>query len=324
MKGKVLLVQDVAESGKKLLWEDGFEVVIAPDENKSTIKTLIKDSDAVFSKTVFLDEEILKTGKKLKVVGKHGVGIDNVVDVETATRLGIFVVNTPLANILPVAEHTIAALLSLAKNAAEMDYAVRNNGFNARDRVKSVEVSGKTLGVIGLGNIGMIVAKKAFYGLDMKVICYDPYLSRESVPEFVKTADDADKVFKNADFLSLHINASPKTAGFVNKEKLQLMKPGAYLLNFSRGAVVKEQDLIDALRKGIIRGAALDVFEKEPPESDNPLLKMKNVLLSPHCAAITAEAEDRTSYDGCKGIADILNGNTPQWCVNYAEVKAKA
>ncbi len=323
MAGKVLLAQDVSESGKNLLREKGFEVILAPDEQKSTIKALIADCDAVFSKTLFLDEEILSAGKKLKVVGKHGVGIDNVVDIEVATRLGIYVVNAPYANIESVAEHTVAAILALAKHVVDMNHAVRQGDFDAPARIINIDVKEKVLGLVGLGNIGKLVAKKAHYGFDMKIIGYDPYAAKEMIPDYIELVEDMDEIFRAADFVSIHVNGSPKTANLVNKDKLQLMKPTAFFINFARGIVVNEEDLIDALKNGTIKGAALDVFATEPVEIDNPLLQMSNVLLSPHCSALSTEACNRMSYDGCMGIVEILQGRTPTWCVNYNEVNAK-
>lgn len=316
---KVLLAQDVANSGKKLLRENGCEIILAPDENSETIKSLITDCDAVFSKTLFLSEDILKAGKKLKVVAKHGVGIDNVIDVNVATKLGIYVVRTPLANMNSVAEHTMLAVLGLAKNVLAMDEAVRKGDFNAPERYKNYEVDGKVIGLIGLGNVGRSVAKKA-YCFGMKIIGYDPYIDPCTLPEYIEYTDDLDQIFKESDFVSLHLSASEQTRGLVNIGKLALMKPTAFLLNFSRGSIVNEKDLYEALKNKIISGAALDVFATEPVEKDNPLLTLDNVLLSPHSAALTVEAMDRMSYQGAQGIIEILNGKVPTWCVNYEEV----
>lgn len=319
---KVLLAQDVAESGKKLLRDNGYEVILAPDEKSETIKSLITDCDAVFSKTFFLTEDILKAAKKLKVIAKHGVGIDNVVDVNVATKLGIYVVRTPLANMHSVAEYTMLAVLGLSKNVLAMDAAARKADFDAPNRYESHEVYGKVIGLIGLGNIGRSVAKKA-YGFDMKIIGYDPFVDPGILPGYIEYTDDLNRIFKESDFVSLHLNASEQSRGLVNKEKLAMMKPSAFLLNYSRGSIVNEKDLYDALKNKVIRGAALDVFINEPVEKDNPLLTLDNVLLSPHCAALTVEAMDRMSYQGAQGIVEILSGKVPTWCVNYEEVKNK-
>lgn len=323
MSYKVLLAQNVSESGKNVLREAGYEVVLAPREDSEVMKELIADCDAVFSKTYFLSEDILAAGKKLQVVGKHGVGVDNVVDVDTATRLGLFVVRTPLANMDSVAEHVLAAMLALAKNVLPMDAAAREADFDAPDRYESHDIGGKTLGIVGCGNIGRSLAKKAACGFDMKILAYDPFVDASTLPEYIQLAEDVDEVLREADFLSLNLSAAPENDHFINAERLKKMKPSAFLLNFSRGSNVNETDLYAALKGGVIRGAALDVFAQEPVEKDNPLLTLPNVVLSPHCAALTVEAMDRMSSQGAAGIVEVLSGERPRWCVNYDEVMAR-
>lgn len=319
---KVLLAQDVSESGKELLKENGCEVILAPREDPEVMKELIKDCDACFSKTFFFSEDILKEGKKLQVVSKHGVGVDNVVDVATATRLGLYVVRTPLANMDSVAEHTLGAILALAKNMLPLEKAARKADFDAPLSFESHDIGGKTLGIIGLGNIGRTLAKKAHGGFDMEILGYDPFVKKEDLPDYITCVEDVDDIFRRVDYVSLHLNASPENDNFVDKRRLELMKPGACLLNFSRGSNVNEADLYEALKNRVIAGAALDVFAQEPVQADNPLLSLDNVVLSPHCAALTVEAMDRMSYQGCQGIVEILKGEKPTWCMNYEEVRA--
>lgn len=320
MAFRVLLTQDIAIEGKQLLKENDCEVVVASAEKEDIIIECIKACDAVFSATFFLNERILREAKKLKVIAKHGVGIENVVDLNTATELGKYVVNTPYANMNAVAEHTVAGMLAFSKKVTLMDTATRTLNFNASQSGEIHEVVGLTIGLIGLGNIGRIVARICALGLNMKVVGYDPYQDKKSIPEYIEMVDDMDNVIKCADYLSLHIGLTNETWGLINIDKFVLMKRTAVLLNFARGAIVVEKDLVEALQAGIIAGAILDVYEKEPVEVDNPLLKMDNVLLSPHSAASTDEALARTSYDGAKGIVDILYGRKPEWCLNYNEV----
>lgn len=320
MSFKVLLAQSVSESGINLLRSAGCEVVLAPEENSELMIRYIADCDAVFSKTFFLTEEILSAGSKLKVVGKHGVGVDNVVSVDTATKLGLFVVRTPLANMDSVAEHTMAAILALAKNVVPMDQDTRAADFNAPERYESHDIGGSTLGIIGCGNIGRSLARKAYLGFDMKILAYDPYVSPGTLPEYIQLTVDLNEVFQRADYVSLHLAASEQNNNFVNAQRLGMMKKSAFLINFSRGSNVCEKDLYQALTSGAIRGAALDVYEHEPVEKDNPLLTLPNVVLSPHCAALTVEAMERMSYQGAQGILDVLNGRRPQWCMNYEQV----
>lgn len=318
---KVLLAQDVHDSGKKLLRDNGFEIVLSPIEDENTVKELIQDCDAVFSKTFFLNEEILRSGEKLKVIAKHGTGIDNVVDIDTATRLGFFVVNTPLANCVSVAEHTITGMMAFAKKLVKMDAETRKGNFRANECGDLHEVLGKTIGIIGLGNIGRKVAKIAALGLDMKIIGYDPYVKSETLPDYINLLSEIDEIFKQSDFVTLHLGVSAETKGLVDKTKFALMKSTAVFMNFARGPIVIEKDLIDALKNGVIAGAVLDVYESEPVSSDNPLLNMGNVLLSPHSAAVTDEALSRMSYQGAQGIVEVLSGRKPTWCPNFDRIR---
>lgn len=321
MSYKVLLAQNVDNSGKKLLRDNGYELILSPLEEDSIIKELIKDCDAVFSKTFFLNEDILRAGKKLKVVAKHGTGIDNVVDIDTATRLGLYVVNTPLANVDSVAEHTITGMMAFTKKIIKMDSETRKANFLANECGNLHEVLGKTIGIVGLGNIGKKVAKIAALGLDMKVVGYDPYVNSDSLPEYIEVTPDIDTVFKRGDFVTLHFGANAETKGLADISKFKLMKPTAVFMNFARGAVMVEKDLIAALTNGVIAGAVLDVYESEPVNIDNPLLSMNNVLLSPHSAAVTDEALSRMSYQGAQGIVEILSGKKPTWCPNYDKIR---
>lgn len=323
MSRKVLMAQDMDPAGKNLLVEEGFELVMALKEDEEVMKKLIADCEAVFSKTFFLNEEILKASTNLKVVAKHGVGIDNVVDLETATKLGLYVVNTPQANSDSVAEHTIAGMLAISQKTVKMHRATQEADFAAQDCGGMHEIGGKTLGIIGLGNIGRRVAKIAANGFGMKVLGYDPFTDKEQLPDYIQYIENMDDIFKSADFVTLHLGATPSTIGMVGKKQFEMMKKTAVFMNLARGALMIEGALIEALNTGTIAGAVLDVFATEPVEADNPLLKMDNVLLSPHCSALTDESLARMSYDGARGIVEILKGKKPTWCLNYDAVNAK-
>ncbi len=319
---KVLLAQDVDAKGKDYLLENGYELVLAPREDPELMKELIADCDAVFSKTFFLTEDILSAGKKLQVVAKHGVGIDNVVDLATATKLGLYVVNTPLANADSVAEHTVGGMLAFSQKVVQMDHAAKIADFAQQECGDMHELKGSTVGIIGLGNIGKRVAKICALGFDMKVLGYDPYLDPSTLPDYIELCDNIERVYRESDFVTLHLNATPETIGMVGKKQLEMMKPTAVFLNQSRGAMVIEDELVEALKAHVIRGAVIDVFSKEPVEPDDPLLSLDNVLLSPHSAALTDEAKQNMSYDGARGIVEILSGKKPTWCKNYEEVSA--
>jgi D-3-phosphoglycerate dehydrogenase len=316
MAYKVLIVEDITEPGKKLLRENGYEIKISLDTSIDGLRRDIADCDAALSKTVLLTREVLESAKKLKVIGKHGAGVDNVVDVEVATNLGIRVVNTPYANTKSVAEYTIGLIIALAKNLIRMNAAMEKGDFGIGERLQSSELSEKTLGLIGLGKIGNLVAQKAHHGLEMKVIAYDPYVSKARLSDYVDLIDDIDEVFKKSDFVSLHLPSTKETVNLIDYQKFLKMKPDACFINCARGNIVKETDLIRALENKTIAGAAVDVYELEPPQPDNPLLLMPNVIHTPHSAALSKEALDRMSYGAALGIHEVLSGKSPTWGVN--------
>ncbi|MBE5996774.1 MAG: hydroxyacid dehydrogenase [Lachnospiraceae bacterium] len=322
MSRKVLFTQEVDPAGKELLEENGFEVVISPSEDRETLKELIVDAEGVFSATVFLDEDILCAGKKLQVVGKHGVGIDNVVSAETATKLGLYVVRTPMANSDSVAEHTVGGMLAFMQKVVQMHHAAQIADFEQQNCGDMHEINHRTIGLIGLGNIGSRVAKICAMGFDMKVLAYDPYMDPSRVPDYVELTDDIFRIYKESDFVSLHVGVTPETVGMVGAEQFAMMKPTAVFLNQARGALVQDDALYEALKNHVIKGAVIDVYTQEPAPADLPILGLDNVLLSPHCAALTDEAKRKMSYDGCKGILEVLTGQKPTWCVNYDEVNA--
>lgn len=316
MKPRVLIVEDITEPGKQFLRENGYDLIISSDTSVEAIKRDIECCDAVLSKTILLTREILESAKNLKVIGKHGAGIDNVVNINDANELGIYVVNTPYANSKSVAEFTIGFIIALAKNFIVMNSAVKNGDFYIAERVHGVELSGKKLGLIGLGNIGKLVAKKAFHGLEMQVFAYDPHVSPAQFPEDIIRVEDVDEIYKGCDFISLHLPATKETVGSVDYRKLALMKRGAYLINCARGSIIVEADLIRALKENLIAGFATDVYATEPPAPDNPLFSMDNVIHTPHCAALSHEALDNMGYGAALGIHEILSGQQATWCVN--------
>lgn len=320
MRRKILYAQNMDESGKKLVEEAGFEVVLAEKEDPELMKELIRDCEAVVSKTFFLTEDILKEGKKLQVVGKHGVGIDNVVDLATATRLGLYVVNAPQANSDSVAERTIGGILAYEQKTVRQHLAAKNFDFASQDCGGMHEINHRTLGIIGLGNIGRRVARIAAMGFSMKILGYDPFMKPNAFLEYVEYTDDINKLYKESDYITLHLGATSQTKGMVGLEQFRMMKKTAVFVNMARGALVVEEDLAEALKTGEIAGAVLDVYSTEPALPDNPLIPLDNVLLSPHCAALTDEAMEKMSYDAAKGMVDILTGKKTAWCLNYDEV----
>jgi D-3-phosphoglycerate dehydrogenase len=315
MKKKVLIVQPIHERGVQV-FDDRFEVRVASDPSVATVIKEIQGVEGVVVRTAPFTREIIEAAKSLKVIGRHGVGVDNI-DVKAATEKGIFVVNTPDANATSVVEHTLTVIGALAKHVVVRDKATRIGDWEIRNNYKAIDLDGKTLGLVGLGKIGSLVAKRAAVAYNMKVIAFDPYITPEKAREMGVTIVAAiDDVFKQADVVSLHTPLTPETRSFVNAARLRLMKPSAFLVNFSRGEVVDEKSLYDALKKGAIAGAALDVYDPEPPKKDNPLYSLENVILSPHSAALTQECVIRMATGAAEGVVDVLTGKRPQFVVN--------
>jgi D-3-phosphoglycerate dehydrogenase / 2-oxoglutarate reductase len=275
----------------------------------------VADCDAILARTASYPAATMEAGKKLKVISRHGVGCDNI-DVAQATALGIWVTYAPESNANTVAEHTIGCILALARNFIRLDRETRAGNFPIRDKLLGIDLAGKVLGIIGLGKIGRRVAQKASRGLEMKVVGHDPYLKPEQMSEFGVSAVSMDEVFRTADFVTLHIPGGPSTRGIIARKQFALMKKTAYFINASRGDVVEEPDLVQALCEGDIAGAAIDVYRKEPPEKDHPLMSMDNVLLTPHNASQTRECMIRMALHAAPGVDDVLSGRRPTWPVN--------
>jgi D-3-phosphoglycerate dehydrogenase len=319
MSYKVLIPQDISQAGKEYLIGKGYEIKMGSGISIETLKEEVQDCHAILARMASFPREVLEAGKLLKVISRHGVGTDNV-DVEAATELGIYVTNAPQSNATSVAEHTIGLIIASARNLVRCDNAMRQGNFEIRNRIPGTDIGGKILGLIGLGRIGKLVARKATLGLDMKVIGYDPYVDSPAAPE-VEFVDSIEDLMQQADFVSLHLPSNESTIGLIDKNKLMMMKPAAYLINVARGGIVKEDDLAEILSQGRIAGAALDVFTEEPPDPSNPLLKLDNITVTPHNAALTRECMDRMAVHAAQGIDEVLSGKTPTWPVNSPETK---
>jgi D-3-phosphoglycerate dehydrogenase len=258
----------------------------------------------------------LEAGPKLKVLSKHGVGLDNV-DLKRATELGIQVTYRPCSNTNSVTEHTIAMLLALATDMVHMDHETRKGNWWSRHTTKAMEISGKVLGIVGMGKIGRLVAAKAALGLEMKVIGYDSYLPREAVPKEIEQVYNLEEVFERSDFVSLHMPLTPETQQFIGCKLFKLMKPTAYLINCARGGVINEKELYTDFKDGWISGAGLDCFIQEATQPNNPLFALDNVIVSPHSAAQTKEAIERMSLHVAIGVDEVLSGKIPSWPGNH-------
>lgn len=322
MGNKVLLTQEIHEDAIKFLRDKDFKVVISPSPDDEIVRKYISDVDAIIVRTATrLSRETIFSAKKLKVIARTGSGVDNI-DVEAASEKNIFVCHTPEANISSVAEHTIAFILALSKYLLQMDSAVRNNNFSIRNEYLPIDLQGRILGLVGFGKIGKMVAEKCYKCFSMKIIFFDPYLSTKDKIDFpCEKAESLEDVFLISDFVSIHMPYTKDNYHIIGKEVLSKMKSNAFFINTSRGGIVDELALAEVLSEGKIAGAALDVFEDEPPDVDNPLLKLDNVILSPHSAALTKEGSKRMAMHAAEGVLDVLEGRRPKWVYNRDRIK---
>ena len=311
---RVLIREPIAESGLELL-RSRFDVV---EDTESELVDIIGEFDAIVVRSgTSLDAELIARASRLKVIGRAGVGIDNV-DVDAATRRGIVVANAPEATVVSAAEHTIALLLAVARNVPQA-HAALVAGKWERGRFAGIELSGKTLGVLGLGRIGWQVARRAL-GLGMRVVAYDPYVKLERFRELgVESALTPEDVYAKSDVITLHLPLNEQTRGLLGAASFDQMRDGVRIVNAARGGLIDEGALADALRSGKVAGAGLDVFESEP--YSGPLLELEQVVVTPHLAGSTTEAQDRAGLIIAEQVAAALDGELVQTAVNIPVVE---
>ena len=309
---RILVADPLAEDGLARLRREG-EVIVVSKLGETELVARIHDYDALVVRSeTKVTASILQAGKKLRVVGRAGVGVDNI-DVAAATRHGILVVNAPRGNIVAAAEHTIALVLALARSVPQADSSVRHGEWT-RSKFIGVEIRGKTLGVIGLGNVGSEVAKRA-HGLEMDVIAFDPVVSVDRAELFNVQLVSLDELLGRADFVTIHVPLVEANRGLIGSRELALMKPTARLVNTARGGIVDEAALYQALKASRPAAAAADVFELEPP-GENPLFTLPNFIATPHIAASTVEAQASVAFDVAEEVAAVLAGELPRYAVN--------
>nr|WP_245203688.1 hydroxyacid dehydrogenase [Ammoniphilus resinae] len=315
VKKVIYIPQDIIDDAKDFLIQRGYLLKFGTGMDQATLIAEAEECDAILVRTAEISEQVITAAKQLKIIAKHGVGLDNI-DVQAATARGITVTNAPLANANSVAEHVMALILGLSKNLRATDQELRKGNFEIRNQLIGMDLEGKILGIAGLGRIGRLVAKKASAGFGMKVIGYDPYM-KSSFPSEVEKVDHWEQLFRASDIVSLHLPLSKETKGIVGWQEFSWMKPSALFINASRGEVVREEDLVEALRSGQIKGAGLDVFEVEPPLDDNPLFALENVLVTPHNAALTEQGRRKMAFHAAMEIDRVLSGEQPEWPVNH-------
>jgi D-3-phosphoglycerate dehydrogenase len=311
---RVLVTETLSETGLEVLRRD-YEVDVRPDLAVEGLADAIAPYHALICRSqTKVTAEVLERAENLRVVGRAGIGLDNV-DVETATRRGITVVNAPQSNILSAAEHTLALLLAQARNVPQAHASVKAGRWE-RERFQGVELHGKTLGIVGLGRVGSMVAQRA-QAFGMRVVAYDPYVSKERAKALgAELMPSLEAVLVQSDFVTVHLPRTAETEGLIGEREIGLMKDGARIVNTSRGGIVDERALVNALRDGKLEGAALDVFTEEPVPAAHPLLVFDNVVVTPHLGAATAEAQDKVGTTIAEMIGLALRGEFVPYAVN--------
>ncbi len=310
---KVLIPQDISEVGKSYLCERGYKIKVLSRYDEDTLVKEVKDCDALLVRTAKITSRVLEAGTSLKVIAKHGVGVDNI-DIQAAARMGIRVTNAPESNANCVAEHTVALILAVTHQMHILDAAVRNDDWDIRNRINLMELQGKTVGIIGLGRIGKLVAQKMNQGFGMKVIAYNRSVSK-SIPPYIEMKNRAEDVYGDADIVCIHLPLTDETKKSVNMGCFQRMKSSAFLINSGRGEIIDEEDLYQALSERLIAGAGLDVLEHEPPQKNNKLLTCQNIVFSPHCGAHSRESFEKMALHAAIGVDEVLSGKEVSWLV---------
>ena len=318
---KILVSDALSDVGVRIFEETpGIEVTVRTDLGPEGILGEIGKYDGlVIRSATKVTPEVIEAGENLKVVGRAGIGLDNV-NIDAASRRGIVVMNTPEGNTITTAEHAIALLMSLTRNVPQATESLKAGRWDKK-KLKGREVYGKTLGLVGLGHIGRIVADRA-QGLKMKVIVYDPYIKPSVIEEMDCEPVSLDELLSRADYVTVHVPKTEETAGLLGREAFSKMKPGAMLVNCARGGIVDEDALYNALSSGHLGGAALDVFGQEPP-GEHKLMGLSNFICTPHLGASTMEAQDNVAKDVAEQMVAYLLHGTVKNAVNVPSVSAE-
>lgn len=318
---KVLVSDKLSDAGLEVL--KGFsdvDVEYRPGLSEEELANAIKGVNGLVIRSGSkVTAKVLEAADSLKVIGRAGIGVDNV-DIPAASRRGVIVMNTPTGNATTTAEHAITLMLSLARKIPQANASMKAGKWE-KSKFQGREITGKTLGVLGLGNIGRIVCDRA-QGLHMKVIGYDPVLSSEKAAELGVELVSTDELFKRADVITCHTPMTPETKGIINKDAIAKMKDGVLIVNAARGGIVEESDIIEAVESGKVAGAALDVFTQEPTPEDFPVLKVPNIITTPHLGASTSEAQERVALEICDQVARYLTEGEIKNAVNVPSLSS--
>ncbi len=319
---KVLISDALSEEGLKVFkGSKELTVDVKTDLKPDALKEIIKDYDGLVVRSATkVTRDIIEAAKKLKVIGRAGVGLDNV-DLEAATQKGIIVMNTPAGNTISTAEHTFSMILALSRNIPQANSSTKKGEWN-RSRFMGVELYGKALGVVGFGRIGSEVAKRAL-SFGMKILAYDPFLSAEVAESIGVEIAELKKVLQESDYITVHTPLTDETRHMISDKEFSLMKKGVRIINCARGGIIDEPALVKALNQGKVAGAAMDVFESEPLSADNAFLKFDNVIITPHLGASTEEAQVNVAIEVAQIVRDALLGRGIRNAANYPCLEAE-
>ncbi len=316
---KVLVSDKLSDTGVAILkGTPGLEVDIKTGMDSAELISVIADYDALIIRSATnVTKEVLDAATNLKVVGRAGIGVDNV-DTQNASAKGVVVMNTPGGNIVTTAEHAIAMMMSLSRKIPQANASIMSGKWE-KSKFVGVELYSKTLGIIGIGRVGSIVARRA-HGFEMNVIAFDPFISADAAEKMGVKLVSLEELYAEADFISIHSQLTPETRGMINKDAFAKMKKGMRIINCARGGIINEVDLAIAIKSGQVAGAALDVFDTEPVNKDNPLLGMEEVVLTPHLGASTSEAQENVAIAVAHQVADYLTKDIIRNAINVPSI----
>jgi D-3-phosphoglycerate dehydrogenase len=320
---KILVADPISDSGIQVFkdLQDKFQVEISTKLPPEELKKAVVDVDAIIVRSeTQITADVLAAAKKVKIVGRAGVGVDNI-DVAAASRQGVIVVNVPGGNTISAAEHTVAMLLSMSRNIPQANVSVKAGEWK-RAQFVGTEVQGKVLGLIGLGRIGREVSKRC-QSFGMSIIGYDPFASEEYAKTFNIKLATLEEIYAQSDYISVHVPLNDGTRNLFNVKTFAKLKPGVRLINCARGGIINEKDLAEAIQKGQVKGAALDVYETEPPAKDNPLFGIPSVILTPHLGASTEEAQVKVAHEMAETLRDYFLHGSVSNAVNLPSMDAE-
>lgn len=316
MAWKILLPQEIMYEGRKLLEDAGHTIIDGRGFETADVLADMKEHqpDAMIVRITHITREVIEANPNLKVIVRHGAGFDTL-DVKACHEHGVQALYAPVANSTSVAETALLLILECSRNVTVLHNTWVQDYYRAKLKVRKNTLSGKTVGIIGCGNIGSRLAVRAL-AMEMNVLAYDPYKPAKAFPDGVEVVRELDRIFKESDYVSVHTPSTSVTKNMIDHKRLSMMKPTAFLINTARGACVVEEDLYKACKSGVIAGAGLDAISKEPVDPANPLLTLDNVIIYPHIGGNTIEAAHRASYFAAMGIGEVYQGKEPTWPIH--------